>query len=129
MKQLFIILFISCILCGLTFGQTVTVNLQWDANAPEEGVKGYKVYQKVITPAPPTFPNAPDAITWNLVGQTLTPVTNIIIKNVSPGTQVFTVTAFNDVGESGRSEPVVTNYLNSPKGLKATVTLTVEVPK
>lgn len=92
------------------------ISLEWDPNAPAEGVTGYKVWQKVTTPAVP--PATEPVITWRLIGQTATPVTKFTVQKVPAGTTVYTVTAFSPGGESGRSNEASNTLLTAPGKLR-----------
>src|SRR6478609_3668780 len=90
--------------CAPAFAQH-TVNLEWDKN-PETDIAGYRVYQKITTPAVP--PGTTPA------------VTKYSAVNLPAGTHTFAVTAFNAGMESERSNEVAATLLSAPKGLKVT---------
>jgi len=102
--------------CAPAFAQH-TVNLEWDKN-PETDIAGYRVYQKITTPAVP--PSTTPTVTWKLLGGTTPAVTKYSAVNLPAGTHTFAVTAFNAGMESERSNEVAATLLSAPKGLKVT---------
>lgn len=103
-----------------------SVKLTWDPSPPGEGVTGYRVYQRVTTPAPeppagtppPATPPAP-VVTWKLVATvpvTATPATPVyIVSGLAFGAvNAWAVTAFNPWGESSRSKEVAHKVPISP---------------
>jgi len=102
---------------GLAAAQN-SVSLEWDPNPPAEGVSGYRIYQKITTPAPGPIGGTtpPPAITWKLVGTATEP--KFTVPNVPAGTTTYTVTAFNPGGESGRSNEAQATLLSAPAKLR-----------
>lgn len=93
--------------------QTAIVNLEWEANPPDEEVTGYRVYQKIITPAPPELgAGVQPAVTWRLIGMATEP--RYAVPDVAVGTTVFAVSAVNAGGEGGRSNEAVATVLAAP---------------
>lgn len=102
---------------GLASAQTAT-SLEWDPSPPAEGVTGYRVYKRVVTPG--TAPAAP-VTTWELVGTTSAPT--FTLTTVPPGTTTYAVTAFSEGGESLRSNEV-SNTFHTPPRVRVVVTIT-----
>lgn len=97
------------------------ISLEWDPNAPVEGVTGYKVWQKVITP--PVPPATEPTVTWKLIGTATEP--RHTIAKVPAGTTVYAVTAYSPGGESERSNEVSSTFIRPPGKLRiVTVTVT-----
>lgn len=98
---------------GLAAAQTATVNLEWEANPPDEQVTGYRVYQKIITPAPPELgAGVQPAVTWRLIGTAAEP--RYAVQGLPAGTVTFAVSAVNAGGEGGRSNEAVATVLAAP---------------
>jgi hypothetical protein len=73
------------------------VKLSWTPNAPEEGVKGYNVYQDEVLAGSPAGPE-------------------LAISNVAPGMHKFEVAAVNIWGEGPKSDPVFTPAIPTKVG-------------
>lgn len=107
---------------GLSLAQTRTVNLEWDPNPPTEGVTGYKVWQKVVTPAPAP---APPVISWKLLGTATE--TKYAVTGVPVGTSTYAVSAINAGGESARSSEVNATLPAAPRAPQGLRVVTVVV--
>lgn len=92
---LYFFYFVSC-----SYGFDIT--LRWDANAEEDHVIGYMVYQSSIS-GQYTYGES------NAVAIVLSPTTTVTLYNVPEGTWYWIVTAYNSFGEDGASNEV-TNY-------------------
>ncbi len=131
MKPPILAAILALLTAGLAQAQN-SVQLTWDRN-PEPDILGYRVYQKVTTPAPappagtppPATPLEP-VVTWTLIGTvpvTLTPATPIFtVKDLPFGAvNAWAVTAFNPWGESYRCREVKYKVpISPPVNLKAT---------
>jgi hypothetical protein len=98
--------------CALALGASVT--LQWDLNAPGDGITAYKVYEVIGT---------------NYVLQATVPGTidTATIAGVVPGLHTYVATASNVWGESTWSNPASTPTGPTPPGsVRVTVVVTVE---
>jgi|SRR6478752_3513410 len=106
-----------------------SVTLEWNKN-PEPDISGYRIYQKVITPAPippagtPTQATpAPPVVTWKLVGTApASPTPTHTVQGLPAGSvATWTVTAFSPSGESGRSNEASASILSVPGNFRVKV--------
>lgn len=118
---------LSLSLAGFAHAQsTLAVPLEWDASA---GADGYRLYQKVITPAPGPIGGTvpPPAVTWKLIGETAK--TTFTVTNAAPVETTYAVTAHNAFGESARSnELTVTPKAPQRPGNLRPITRTTTTP-
>ena len=127
MKRIFTFLFATALAAALLLFPTSTAapadpatsaswRLLWDASPASEGITDYVVYERTLQPgAPPVY-----------VSVGISPTTEFILPQLTPGLHTFVVTARSGAQESPPSNAVdILGALTAPGNVRAVLTITI----
>jgi hypothetical protein len=110
MKLLIALIFV----CAVTGAVATPRTFEWNANAPEELVLKYCLYEQ-LGPG------------WTKIGET---TGTTLVHDIAPGPHVYTVTAVNLGGESERGAPLTWTEpapVTPPTGLRVAIQITASL--